>query len=115
MAAYHHARRSHLDFRRPWYAEPVDRPPLEAGVADRLAMHRNADGKPHIQQLTGGRWVQSIRHRTPDGGIVVLRSDITAFKERERAAELLAQHDALTGTRTATRRETMCCASRPIG
>lgn len=29
--------------------------------------------------------------------MVVLRSDITAFKERERAAELLAQHDALTG------------------
>ena len=62
-----------------------------------MALHRRADGQPHVQQLTGGRWVQSIRHRTPDGGMVVLRSDITAFKERERAAELLAQHDALTG------------------
>lgn len=70
---------------------------IERWVADRLAMHRRADGKSHVQQLTGGRWVQSIRHRTPDGGMVVLRSDITAFKERERAAELLAQHDALTG------------------
>jgi diguanylate cyclase (GGDEF)-like protein len=33
----------------------------------------------------------------PDGSMVVLRSDITHFKERERAAQLLAQHDALTG------------------
>ena len=70
---------------------------LDQWVADRVTMHRRADGRPHVQELTGGRWVQSIRHRTPDGGMVVLRSDITAFKERERAAELLAQHDALTG------------------
>jgi len=70
---------------------------IDKWVAERLAVHRRADGKPHVQQLTGGRWVQSIRHRTPDGGMVVLRSNITAFKERERAAELLAQHDALTG------------------
>jgi diguanylate cyclase (GGDEF)-like protein len=70
---------------------------LDRWVADRVALHRLADGRPHVQELTGGRWVQSIRHRTPDGGMVVLRSDITAFKERERAAELLAQHDELTG------------------
>lgn len=70
---------------------------IDRWVADRLAIHRRADGQPHIQQLSGGRWVQSIRHRTPDGGIVVLRSDITAFKESERAAQLLAQHDPLTG------------------
>lgn len=70
---------------------------VDRWVADRLATHRRADGRPHVQQLSGGRWVQSIRHRTPDGGIVVLRSDITAFKESERAAQLLAQHDPLTG------------------
>lgn len=70
---------------------------LDRWVADRVAIHRRADGRPHVQQLSGGRWVQSIRHRTPDGGIVVLRSDITAFKESEQAAQLLAQHDPLTG------------------
>ncbi len=70
---------------------------IDRWVADRIAKHRRADGVPHEQQLTGGRWVRSIRHRTPDGGMVVLRSDITAFKQRERAAELLAQHDELTG------------------
>jgi diguanylate cyclase (GGDEF)-like protein/PAS domain S-box-containing protein len=82
------------------HGQPV--PPEHVGdidhwVAERLAQHRRADGQPHVQQLSGGRWVQSIRHRTSDGNIVVLRSDITAFKERERAAQLLAQHDALTG------------------
>lgn len=76
----------------PEYGGDVDR-----WVADRVALHRRADGVPHVQQLSGGRWVQSIRHRMPDGCMVVLRSDITHFKERERAAELLAQHDALTG------------------
>ena len=70
---------------------------IDRWVADRIAIHRRADGHPHVQQLSGGRWVQSIRHRTPDGGIVVLRSDITAFKESEKAAQLLAQHDPLTG------------------
>lgn len=74
------------------YAGDVDQ-----WVADRVARHRRADGTPHVQQLRGGRWVQSIRHRMPDGGMVVLRSDITALKESERAAQLLAQHDALTG------------------
>lgn len=70
---------------------------IDRWVADRMALHRKADGVPHIQQLKGGRWVQSIRHRMPDGCMVVLRSDITHFKERERAAELLSQHDPLTG------------------
>jgi diguanylate cyclase (GGDEF)-like protein len=70
---------------------------VDQWVADRIALHRKADGVPHVQQLKDGRWVQSIRHRMSDGCMVVLRSDITNFKERERAAELLAQHDALTG------------------
>jgi diguanylate cyclase (GGDEF)-like protein len=70
---------------------------VEKWVADRVALHRRADGVPHVQRLKGGRWVQSIRHRMPDGCMVVLRSDITHFKERERAAQQLAQHDALTG------------------
>ena len=69
---------------------------LDQWVADRIALHRKADGVPHVQQLKGGRWVQSIRHRMADGRMVVLRSDITHFKERERAAELLSQHDPLT-------------------
>jgi diguanylate cyclase (GGDEF)-like protein len=74
------------------YAGDVDK-----WVADRVTLHRRADGVPHVQLLKDGRWVQSIRHRMPDGCMVVLRSDITHFKDRERAAQLLAQHDPLTG------------------
>lgn len=70
---------------------------IERWVRDRIAQHRKADGQPHVQQLAGGRWVQSIRHRTPDGGIVVLRSDITALKRSEQAAQEMAHHDPLTG------------------
>jgi diguanylate cyclase (GGDEF)-like protein/PAS domain S-box-containing protein len=70
---------------------------IERWVRDRVAQHRKADGQPHLQKLAGGRWVQSIRHRTPDGGIVVLRSDITALKRSEQAAQELAHHDPLTG------------------
>lgn len=69
---------------------------VERWVAERLAQHRSADGQPHVQELSGGRWVQSIRHRTPDGGIVVLRSDISAYKHNELAARLQAQYDHLT-------------------
>jgi diguanylate cyclase (GGDEF)-like protein len=70
---------------------------IDRWVADRIAIHQRADGVPHVQQLKNGRWVQSIRHRMSDGCMVVLRSDITHFKERERAAQQLAQYDALTG------------------
>lgn len=69
---------------------------VDGWVAERLAQHRRADGQPHVQELNGGRWVQSIRQRTPDGGIVVLRSDITAFKHSELAARLQAHYDPLT-------------------
>ena len=70
---------------------------VEEWIAARIVQHHRADGQPYVQRTTGGRWTQSIRQRTPDGGMVVLRSDITAHKEREQAAQLLAQHDALTG------------------
>lgn len=70
---------------------------IEEWIAARITQHCHADGQPYVQRTAGGRWTQSIRHRTPDGGMVVLRSDITAHKEREQAAQLLAQHDALTG------------------
>lgn len=87
--------RKQVEFGQPIPAEY--RGDVDRWVADRVTLHQRADGVPHVQQLKDGRWVQSIRHRMPDGCMVVLRSDITHFKERERAAQLLAQHDALTG------------------
>jgi diguanylate cyclase (GGDEF)-like protein len=87
--------RKQVEFGQP--IPPEYKGDVNGWVADRVALHQRADGVPHVQQLKDGRWVQSIRHRMPDGCMVVLRSDITHFKERERAAQLLAQHDALTG------------------
>jgi len=87
--------RKQVEFGQP--IPPEYRGDIDTWVKDRLAIHQRADGVPHVQQLKDGRWVQSIRHRMSDGCMVVLRSDITHFKERERAAHLLAQHDALTG------------------
>lgn len=87
--------RKQVEFGQP--IPPEYRGDIDAWVADRVKLHQRADGVPHVQQLKDGRWVQSIRHRMPDGLMVVLRSDITHFKERERAAHLLAQHDSLTG------------------
>jgi PAS domain S-box-containing protein len=54
-------------------------------VARRLAAHRNP-GEPSLQRLAG-RWVRIGDHRTSDGSVVSLRTDITALKEAQEAAE----------------------------
>src|SRR5207253_582861 len=57
-----------------------------------LEWHR-ASGEPMEQQLKDGRWVRAIERRTNDGGIVGIRTDITAVKQtefalRQRVADL---------------------------
>jgi PAS domain S-box-containing protein len=53
----------------------------EEYITERLARRRTAE--PFIQRLTDGRWVRVRQHRTRDGGLVVIRSDITDLKVRE--------------------------------
>src|SRR6185436_3245207 len=53
----------------------------EEYITERLARRRAAE--PFVQRLTDGRWVQVRQHRTRDGGLVVIRSDITGLKLRE--------------------------------
>ena len=48
-------------------------------------------------QIIDGRWLLVNEHRTRDGGTVVLYTDITELKLREREIRFLADHDALTG------------------
>ena len=48
----------------------------------RMHHHRNP-GTPYEVQLTDGRWIHVSEKRTPDGGIVGIRSDITEMKNRE--------------------------------
>ena len=54
-------------------------------VANRLADHRNPVG-PTLQHLAG-RWIRIGDHRTSDGGVVSLRTDITELKQAQEAAE----------------------------
>ncbi|HKI31570.1 MAG TPA: PAS domain S-box protein [Gemmataceae bacterium] len=54
-------------------------------IAERLRSHRNP-GPPFEQRLVD-RWVRIGDRRTSDGGIVSLRTDVTALKQAQEAAE----------------------------
>ncbi|WP_281019934.1 PAS-domain containing protein [Minwuia sp. IMCC3060] len=56
---------------------------IEEWVAARLALHRNPPEEPLEQQLGDGRWLRIIERRTPDGGTVGFRIDISELKRRE--------------------------------
>ena len=62
----------------------------DAWLAERLAQHRQSDGV-HEQQLRDGRWLRVHDHRTPDGGRVGLRVDISWAKEQQAALEAARQ------------------------
>ncbi len=54
-------------------------------VAERMA--QRAKGESSLQRVGGGRWLRIKEHRTPEGELVCICSDVTQFKQRE--AELL--------------------------
>ncbi len=53
---------------------------VEEMVCQRLAMHRKAFGQP-IERRVGDRWFQVTEYPTRNGGVVVLRTDITLLKD----------------------------------
>ena len=57
----------------------------ERWLAERLAHHERADGRPLIQRLGDGRVLRISEHRTPDGDRVGLRIDITELEAHKRA------------------------------
>ena len=61
----------------------------------RLDAHRS-DHHVFERQLGDNRWILVNEHRTPDGGTVILYTDVTEFKLRERRIQHIAHHDALT-------------------
>ena len=67
----------------------------ETWRALRLDEHRNPTGKPFLQCLANGRWVESREFRTPEGGVVGLRTDVTELTEIQRELERLAQRNEL--------------------
>ena len=65
---------------------------IEMIVSQRLARHRKAFGQP-VERCVGGRWYQLTEYPTSRGGVVVLRTDVTALKQanvRLEEAKLLA-------------------------
>ncbi|HEX9461787.1 MAG TPA: ATP-binding protein [Alphaproteobacteria bacterium] len=65
---------------------------IETMVNRRMAVHRKAYGQP-IERRVDGRWYQITEYPTSDGGVVVLRTDVTVLKEanlRLEEARLLA-------------------------
>lgn len=58
----------------------------EDWVAHRIAVHRQANSTLE-QKLKSGRWLKIAERRTPEGGIVGFRVDITALKEAQESAE----------------------------
>ncbi|MDJ0936510.1 MAG: PAS domain S-box protein [Kiloniellales bacterium] len=65
---------------RGQYAEALGR--VEDFVRERVAQHQDP-GAPLEQQLGDGRWLRIEERRTEDGGVVGIRTDITALKGRE--------------------------------
>ncbi len=73
------------------------RPDLETWLRDRFAWHRG-NNPPMEQLLPDGRWILITDRRTPDGGTVGIRTDITVLKQamaalsaaRDEAAEAAA-------------------------
>jgi diguanylate cyclase (GGDEF)-like protein/PAS domain S-box-containing protein len=65
-------------------------------LVDRLLRH----GEAHIvyeRQMVNDRYILVNEYRTPDNRTVVLYTDISELKRRERKIHHLAHHDALTG------------------
>lgn len=72
----------------------------ERWISERVAHHQIASGG-HVIALSDGRWIQVNEHRTSDGGVVGVYTDITDIRAedaRERARELAERAIVLQGT-----------------
>jgi signal transduction histidine kinase len=58
-------------------------------LESRMASHRRANSRI-VRRTTEGRWLQIVEQRTPDGGTVILGTDITEVKRRQTALAMLA-------------------------
>jgi len=70
---------------RGQYADAEGR--VDEWVAERMAAHRGANQELE-QRLSDGRWLRISERRTPDGGVVGFRVDITELKQARESAEV---------------------------
>jgi diguanylate cyclase (GGDEF)-like protein len=75
----------------------VLRSDMTSEFAERFVRHGNHDHTMVERRIGPEKWILVNEHRTPDGGTVVLYTDVSDLKQRERRIEHLAHHDALTG------------------
>ncbi|MEQ9458036.1 MAG: PAS-domain containing protein [Alphaproteobacteria bacterium] len=61
---------------------PADDAAVEAFVQERMERHNNP-GTPTLQQLSDGTWLRIEERKTPDGGTVGFRVDVTELIVRE--------------------------------
>ena len=61
----------------------------------RLTSHCQ-DSHVFERQLSADKWILVNEHREPDGGTIVLYTDISDLKSREKRMNHIAHHDALT-------------------
>ncbi|WP_301590263.1 bifunctional diguanylate cyclase/phosphodiesterase [Sabulicella glaciei] len=69
---------------------------IDGFVAEMMAWHRG-NHTPMERLLPDGRWLLVTERRTPDGGTVGIRTDISALKAAEAKARRRAEEDPLTG------------------
>lgn len=67
--------------------DPSDAAAIDEYVEQRVLKHRNP-GPPILQKLGNGRWLRIEERKTPDGGIVGSRVDVTELVEREEKLKL---------------------------
>jgi CheY-like chemotaxis protein len=71
--------------RRGDYPEALGRE--EAWIDERVAQILNPSGNRSEQHLADGRWLMIDERRTPDGGVIGIRVDITDMKHQAEALE----------------------------
>jgi|GEM_PF-3107496 len=83
---------------RGYFVDAIGRE--EEWLRDHLACLAQPDA-PRELQLADGRWLRAVDRRTPDGGLVGLRTDITDQKEREQhLVEAREAADAANGAKS---------------
>ncbi len=75
---------------RGQYAEAIGR--VDEWVSERIASHKSQDSRLFEQRLGDGRWLLVAERRTPDGGSVGIRVDITNQKLTEEKLRDYQQH-----------------------
>ncbi|MBU4528838.1 MAG: EAL domain-containing protein [Hoeflea sp.] len=68
----------------------------EAYIENRIKRH-SSPGRPLIQQLKDGRWLQVQERRSNAGYTVGICTDITDIKQAEKTIKVQAEQDSLTG------------------